>query len=31
MEHVGTVNVIQDMDTLRDALGYETLNFAGVS
>ncbi|KAJ7463965.1 Alpha/Beta hydrolase protein [Mycena latifolia] len=31
MEHVGTVEVIQDWDAVRAALGYEKVSFAGVS
>ncbi|KAF8212623.1 hypothetical protein K438DRAFT_1434799, partial [Mycena galopus ATCC 62051] len=31
MQHVGTTEVIQDWDTMRAALGYETVSFAGVS
>ncbi|KAJ7136870.1 Alpha/Beta hydrolase protein [Mycena epipterygia] len=31
MEHVGTVEVIQDWDSVRAALGYEKVSFAGVS
>ncbi|KAJ6540359.1 hypothetical protein B0H19DRAFT_959657 [Mycena capillaripes] len=31
MQHVGTIEYIQDLDSLRAALGYEKLNFAGVS
>ncbi|KAJ7631580.1 hypothetical protein DFH06DRAFT_1479849 [Mycena polygramma] len=31
MEHLGTVEVIQDWDTVRAALGYEKVSFAGVS
>jgi hypothetical protein len=31
MKHVGTVEVIQDWDTVRAALGYEEIHFAGVS
>ncbi|KAJ6594910.1 hypothetical protein B0H19DRAFT_1009913 [Mycena capillaripes] len=31
MEHVGTIEVIQDWDSVRAALGYEKVSFAGVS
>ncbi|KAJ7513156.1 Alpha/Beta hydrolase protein [Mycena galericulata] len=31
MQHIGTVEVIQDWDSVRAALGYEKINFAGVS
>ncbi|KAF7362815.1 hypothetical protein MVEN_00631300 [Mycena venus] len=31
MQHVGTKEVIQDWDSMRAALGYEKVNFAGVS
>ncbi|KAJ6455910.1 hypothetical protein C8R47DRAFT_996593 [Mycena vitilis] len=31
MQHVGTIEVIQDWDTVRAALGYEKVSFAGVS
>ncbi|KAJ7708636.1 hypothetical protein B0H16DRAFT_1703975 [Mycena metata] len=31
MKHVGTVELIQDWDSLRAALGYEKVSFAGVS
>ncbi|KAJ7663268.1 hypothetical protein DFH06DRAFT_1042439 [Mycena polygramma] len=31
MEHVGTVEVIQDWDAVRAALGYEKVSFAGPS
>ncbi|KAJ7017313.1 hypothetical protein C8F04DRAFT_1017845 [Mycena alexandri] len=31
MEHVSTNEIIQDMDALRGALGYQKLHFAGVS
>ncbi|KAJ7798985.1 hypothetical protein B0H14DRAFT_3886271 [Mycena olivaceomarginata] len=31
LEHVGTNEVIQDWDTMRAALGYEKVSFAGVS
>jgi hypothetical protein len=31
LEHVGTKEVIQDWDTMRAALGYEKVSFAGVS
>ncbi|KAJ7263633.1 hypothetical protein B0H12DRAFT_1012205 [Mycena haematopus] len=31
MQHVGTTEVIQDWDSMRAALGYEKVSFAGVS
>ncbi|KAJ7105903.1 alpha/beta-hydrolase [Mycena epipterygia] len=31
MQHLGTIELIQDWDSVRAALGYETVNFAGVS
>ncbi|KAF8212608.1 Alpha/Beta hydrolase protein [Mycena galopus ATCC 62051] len=31
MQHVGTTEVIQDWDTMRAALGYDTVSFAGIS
>jgi hypothetical protein len=31
LRHVGTKEVIQDWDTVRAALGYEKVSFAGVS
>ncbi|KAJ7082029.1 hypothetical protein B0H15DRAFT_1024611 [Mycena belliarum] len=31
MEHLGTVEVIQDWDSVRAALGYEKVSFAGIS
>jgi hypothetical protein len=31
MAHIGTVEVIQDYDSVRAALGYEKISFAGVS
>ncbi|KAJ7784305.1 hypothetical protein B0H16DRAFT_1402150 [Mycena metata] len=31
LQHVSTNEIIQDMDALRGALGYEKLHFAGVS
>ncbi|KAJ7930976.1 hypothetical protein B0H13DRAFT_2529711 [Mycena leptocephala] len=31
MQHVGTIEYIQDLDSLRGALGYEKLNFEGIS
>ncbi|KAJ6628081.1 alpha/beta-hydrolase [Mycena sp. CBHHK59/15] len=31
MQHVGTIEVIQDWDSVRAALGYEKVSFAGVS
>ncbi|KAJ7602925.1 hypothetical protein B0H17DRAFT_1222657 [Mycena rosella] len=31
MEHIGTVENIQDWDSVRAALGYEKVSFAGVS
>ncbi|KAJ7709319.1 hypothetical protein B0H14DRAFT_3022840 [Mycena olivaceomarginata] len=31
MQHVGTIEYIQDLDSLRAALGYEKLNFEGIS
>jgi hypothetical protein len=31
MNHLGTIEVIQDWDSVRAALGYEKVNFAGVS
>ncbi|KAJ6528782.1 Alpha/Beta hydrolase protein [Mycena vulgaris] len=31
MAHIGTVEVIQDWDSVRAALGYEKVSFAGVS
>jgi hypothetical protein len=31
MEHVGTIEVIQDWDSVRAALGYEKVSFAGIS
>ncbi|KAJ6473302.1 Alpha/Beta hydrolase protein [Mycena vulgaris] len=31
MEHIGTIEVIQDWDSVRAALGYEKVSFVGVS
>ncbi|KAJ7511143.1 hypothetical protein B0H11DRAFT_1789361 [Mycena galericulata] len=31
MQHLGTIEVIQDWDSVRAALGYEKVSFAGVS
>ncbi|KAJ7708607.1 hypothetical protein B0H16DRAFT_656201, partial [Mycena metata] len=31
MKHIGTIELVQDWDSLRAALGYDKVNFAGVS
>ncbi|KAJ7017861.1 hypothetical protein C8F04DRAFT_1405477 [Mycena alexandri] len=31
MKHIGTIELIQDWDSLRTALGYEKVSFSGVS
>lgn len=31
LAHVGTADTIQDWNSVREALGYDTLNFLGVS
>jgi hypothetical protein len=31
MEHVGTIDVIQDWDSVRAALGYDKVSLAAVS
>jgi hypothetical protein len=31
MEHLGAVELIQDWDSMRAALGYEKVSFGGVS
>lgn len=31
IQHVGTREVVQDYERIREALGYETINFLGAS